>query len=229
MVLVSHSNRLTLSYLSTLGNVNSLSSLPGPMYLPIPSLDSGLCEPGNQQGHILDRHTPINCVHLDNIALERKMFGSNSNPCRDLARRSGGFGGSSEQNPRVHGSDLYGVLLKSEGGHQSPPYGAQCSSLPAALMLAPTSSSQKNQRPSKQKRLHFKQAAEQMIKEIKRNPLNFNMEEVEAKLPIGVANNLKAKEKFMDRIRTAHTKAIAAQQRKAYARSEIVLGRIISL
>jgi len=55
------------------------------------------------------------------------------------------------------------------------------------------------------------------------------VEEVEGKLPTGVANNLKAKDKFMSRIQSAYAKAIKAQQIRACKQNEVLLGRVISL
>jgi len=169
----------------------------------------------------------MSSIHLDSIEHEREGPGSKAHPYKEFDSRFGSFGCSNKQHLGMPERDM----LKPQDGRQSPSYEqvlpAQRSSSPAALSPAPTS--HKDQRPSKQKRLHFKQAAEQMIKEIKKDPLSFNMEDVEGKLPMGVANNSKAKEKFLGRIQIAHAKAIAAQQRKACARHEGVFGRVISL
>jgi len=143
----------------------------------------------------------------------------------DPDSRSGQFRGNIQQRlveRKVH-NDC--GPLRSPGGDQSLYYEQAV----LAWSAAPTGKPNKCQRPSKQRRLHFKQVADKMIKEIRKDPHSFNMEDVEGNLPAGVANNLKAKDKFMNRIQTAYAKAMLAQHKKDCKQNEILLGRIISL
>jgi len=216
----------------TTENVSIFSLLPDAQHLHEKSMNTSICEEVNPKGRSLDLHTLLQAVPLPHERDLQKLWPtsyfnkghdhhSESSTSYTMKLQSE-FCAPGETPSEV---DLYDCMSASQVSGQSCHYHRriqpallQHPSTSALLEHAPGSDSSKSQRPSKQKRLTFKHAAEKVMAEIKRNPYMFNMEDLEGQLPPGLTKNIKAKEKFMARIQHTHAKALQRQQRQVQNR-----------